>query len=518
MEISFCLSSSPDKQKSISLRSLWFDSAHHPESIEGRLCGEISESLSAKICVNLRLIALNSLRISLGVLCVFAARPVEYPFHRSVIFSFTALFHGASPVEYRLDRGQMVCPKGYSTGRVIFLLLLCLVFGVAFTHQAEAGVVSGLSIALTEEFNDNIFFTEDEKSSDFITSIIPTFRFLYAPPASEVPTFKASFSSPIQIFVNNSELNNWGDNVRFNADYLYQYSPRLSFKLTNVLQRVGEGRTARRDGFEADLLTRGARVTDTYSVDGKFLYTPKSYFTGRFSGRFTNFIDEGGRESRNSLGVRGFYVWKEEHNLYAGYSMEVFKSRNGEDTVVHNFDLGDDFFSNRKIQLTPTLTLIASGGMSFASGNNRNGIASRTNLHLIKVWERASLTTGLTRRLTNNFGGSGISNTTTVFNSLNVRLTELVTVTSGATFSFLDTDDGNRQIFSSQIGIEYQINHWAAAKLGYLYRWRDEEDTPGTTNSNSVVLFLGTNFDTWPRFGLGRNRVNRRVINSYQQR
>jgi len=26
----------------------------------------------------------------------FAARPVEYPFHRSDIFSFTALFHGAS--------------------------------------------------------------------------------------------------------------------------------------------------------------------------------------------------------------------------------------------------------------------------------------------------------------------------------------------------------------------------------------------------------------------------------------
>ena len=47
---------------------------------------------------------------------------------------------------------------------------------------------------------------------------------------------------------------------------------------------------------------------------------------------------------------------------------------------------------------------------------------------------------------------------------------------------------------------------------------RDDEDTPGTTSSNSVVLFFGTNFDTWPRFGLGRNPVNRRVINSYQQR
>ncbi len=47
----------------------------------------------------------------LGVLC-----PVEYPFHRSVILSFTALFHGASPPEYRINQDRVVCPKRYSTG------------------------------------------------------------------------------------------------------------------------------------------------------------------------------------------------------------------------------------------------------------------------------------------------------------------------------------------------------------------------------------------------------------------
>ncbi len=52
-------------------------------------------------------------------LASFAARPVEYPFHRSVIFSFTALFHGASPVEYRLDHDRVVRPKHYSTGQVL---------------------------------------------------------------------------------------------------------------------------------------------------------------------------------------------------------------------------------------------------------------------------------------------------------------------------------------------------------------------------------------------------------------
>ncbi|MCZ6547885.1 MAG: hypothetical protein O6837_07190, partial [Deltaproteobacteria bacterium] len=47
----------------------------------------------------------------------FVARPVEYLFHRSVIFSVTVLLHGASPVEYRLDQDRVVRPKRYSTGR-----------------------------------------------------------------------------------------------------------------------------------------------------------------------------------------------------------------------------------------------------------------------------------------------------------------------------------------------------------------------------------------------------------------
>ncbi len=48
----------PIGQKGISQRTLWFDRAHHPEFVEGRLCGEMSESLSALSCVNLRLIFL----------------------------------------------------------------------------------------------------------------------------------------------------------------------------------------------------------------------------------------------------------------------------------------------------------------------------------------------------------------------------------------------------------------------------------------------------------------------------
>ena len=47
----------------------------------------------------------------LGVLC-----PVEFSHGRGVSVALVMLFHGASPVEYRLDQNRVVLPKCYSTG------------------------------------------------------------------------------------------------------------------------------------------------------------------------------------------------------------------------------------------------------------------------------------------------------------------------------------------------------------------------------------------------------------------
>ncbi len=47
----------------------------------------------------------------LGPLC-----PMEYSHGRGVSVALVMLFHGASPVEYRLDQDRVVLPKRYSTG------------------------------------------------------------------------------------------------------------------------------------------------------------------------------------------------------------------------------------------------------------------------------------------------------------------------------------------------------------------------------------------------------------------
>jgi hypothetical protein len=89
-----------------------------------------------------------------------------------------------------------------------------------------------------------------------------------------------------------------------------------------------------------------------------------------YANGYTAFIDAGGNEISNTIGVRGVYQWRQEHNLHAGYTIGLLRSRDGENSVIHNFDIGDDFFSNTQIQLTPTLTLSATTGISLnASGH-----------------------------------------------------------------------------------------------------------------------------------------------------
>ena len=91
--------------------------------------------------------------------------------------------------------------------------------------------------------------------------------------------------------------------------------------------------------------------------------------------------------------------------------------------VIHDFDLGDDFFSNFQIRLSPTLTIAASSGVSLNLGNEGPRIANNTNITIIKLWETATLTGGLRKGLTPSFGVAGISDTTSFFSNFNIRLT-----------------------------------------------------------------------------------------------
>ena len=431
------------------------------------------------------------------------------------------------------------------------LLQICSLMSVLFLlKDAEARFVSQFSLAVGEEYNDNIFF-EENKDHDFVTYMIPTFTFIYQPSSQNAPTFIADLSPAAEIYARHSELNNFGKDLGLNVAYFYQYSPRMTFSLRDRLQRRGEGRTGfggfgtgggfggGSGGFggfggaggtgglgglggggglngsslnEEDLLSRGETIDNEAEARGSFQYTPTVAVDGGYRFRYIAFLDEGGKEVEHSVEVGGAYRKWQQHNLRARYRIGLIQSRDGKNDIIHDFDLGDDYLSSREIRLTPTLTVRGATGIALSTGDDGFRINHKLDLSVIKIWQTASFTIGVNRNFTGSGGVSGPSFTTSFFGTFAIQLTRRLSVFAGSDFSLFDTDDADFKTFQTVVGMQYALTRWLAANIGYAYRWLDPEGgaentnflRQGKTDSNSVFVSLSAYFDMWPNPGLGR--------------
>jgi hypothetical protein len=425
------------------------------------------------------------------------------------------------------------------------LLLLIGVLYVLSASDAEARFAIKVSPTLGELYTDNIFYTRD-KEADFVTTITPTLSILYAPEGQTAPILNLDISPSALFFARHSELNNFGDNVSVNGGYTYQYSPQLSFSVSDVLGRQGQyrlgpltqgafqssaptspppvGGTLPGQGNQnlANFTSGGSQFWNNFSLLGTYLYRPDVRFTGGYTNNFIRYLDQGGHDLWQTVGVRGIYNWRQEHNLHAGVYVDIYHNRNSsnvsnrnDNNVVVNFDVGDDFFSNYQINLSPTLTLTASTGVSLNAGNDGPTVANNTNITLTKIWETATLSGGVQHGLTPSYGVAGISRTTTVNSLFNYQVTEKLSTIAGVNFSLYDTDDGNFQTFQASAGARYQFTSWLASNLFYAYRWTDSSHSAarsapdllqaGVVRANVVYLTLTANFDLWPNTGLSRS-------------
>jgi hypothetical protein len=237
---------------------------------------------------------------------------------------------------------------------------------------------------------------------------------------------------------------------------------------------------------------------------------------------YSNAGDTG--ELSNSIGVRGVYNWRQEHNFHAGYAITFLSSNGGNaskgsrkgSNVIHSIDLGDDYFSGFKIQLDPTLTLSAASGIGINTGGRGPAIANNLSLTLIKLWQTAVFNAAVRRGLTGSFGISGVSNTTSISSNFGIRLTERLTASSGLDYSMFDTDDGKFSVFRASAGLQYWLTTWISSNLWYSHRWRhadlgsnsNNKVSNGDISGNSVLLAFAFHFDLWPDLGLARGATH----------
>ena len=128
------------------------------------------------------------------------------------------------------------------TKRFLLLLMCCqLILMVLTVNDIEAGFRGQFSLSTAGEYSDNILFSE-KKESDVVSIITPGLSVAYKPSWQTTPNFTASLRTSAEFFLQHPELNNFGDNIVFGTGYFYPYSRRLSFTLTDSLERHGQSR------------------------------------------------------------------------------------------------------------------------------------------------------------------------------------------------------------------------------------------------------------------------------------
>ena len=433
----------------------------------------------------------------------------------------------------RSSRSRSLAVLPIARWRVFIAALAFLpVYNLAFVSDVKAGFASRVNLSLGEEYSDNIFF-EKKKEHDFTTSIKPTFSILYAPFGQTAPIFSADFTPEVQILARHSEDSNFGKNITFNTAYTHYFSPLLTFYVSDTLQRLGSTRSGE-SGFGrrsilpppgtgtggppalqrfGDFVSIGNEVRNQISARGAYTYSPNISFNGDYAFGYTSYLDQGGSDVWHRVGARGVYRWRDEHNLHFGYGVDIIKTRDGDNNIVHNFDIGDDYFSTYKINLDPTLTVLASTGMGIATGTGGVRLVNRFNIGVTKLWETATLTVGVNKGITPSLGVAGVSDTTSFVTNFNIRFTELISAYVNSDFSLYDTNDGNFKTFTAGTGLRYRILSWLSSGLRYAHRWEDNAGSAGTSNnfvqrgsinSNSIALTFTAEFDVWPTLGFAR--------------
>ena len=433
----------------------------------------------------------------------------------------------------------MGCTRSRSKilGECAILALFCTF--LLWPNDIWAAFASQFSLSVGEQYSDNIFFSK-EKESDFITVITPTLSLFYAPIGQAEPTLNLNISPGGQVYARHGELNNFGENSAVNGGYTLQYSPRLTFNFSETFQRQGDTRLTSSLGAgnqlpltpttpfpqgEAvpssasqnlkDYTSGGQQLSNNFAFQGIFRYRPDISISGGYSNSYAKFITQGGRDLSQTFSIRGIYNWKQEHNLHAGLSVSIVNPRNGDNGVIYDFDFGDDYFTSQvyKVQITPTLSLAASTGLSLNTSTSGPRVANNSSVTVTKLWETATMSGGVRKGLTPSFGVSGVSDTTNVFADFTIQLAEGVSANTNADFSYFDTKDVNFNTLQVSAGIQYLVASWLSSSLSYSYRRTNSGAgasntdllTRGTVNASNVYLSFTTRFDIWPNTGLARS-------------
>jgi hypothetical protein len=344
------------------------------------------------------------------------------------------------------------------------------------------------SFTLSGEYNDNLFLSSESKTSDAIIGFTPGLTLSMERPGYRLA---AGYNTSAEVYVDNSDLSDWGKRHDFFADFAYQIAPRVSFSLSDrfVYGQASNAVTSsgvsvgRRDSWRNTLTPRMRwQATPTTALNVTAGYTLLRF-------------DEGGRDSdtyRLLADVDRRITPRLSGSLGAGVAYIDIKDQSERWTYTPTLGL--------TYAVTPTLRATVRGGPTIVDRQDEDiEVTPAVSVGLTQTFRFGTLGVGYNRAVTAE--SVGLSDRQLFFASLLVpTLVRGLQVGFLPRYSIVDRDvsgDDDRTIkaLTMTLRATYQIARSISLIGSYTFFYQNEErSSRSDLDIDQNRVFLGVQY------------------------
>jgi hypothetical protein len=352
------------------------------------------------------------------------------------------------------------------------------------------------SFAITEEYNDNVFFNNANKKSDFITQFTPGLTLQIQHPGFRL---LSAYNFTAEIYAKNTELSDAANRQNFLTSLTYEATPGVTLSLTEGFNYNRNSNAVTTSG-----ISNGRQPTwgNVLSAALGVRLTPRT--TWNLSGAYSLLRTGGGGGGQNSggqnsdiyrVGTGLDYVLTPRLTVTGAYDFGYLDIEREPTAFTHTPRLGGTYV------LTPTLTATATAGPSFLVTDRDTSITPAANARVIKQMSWGAMSVFYDRAIGVTGGFGGPSDNQSFGGNVSVRtLMRGLAVDFSPRYSISKTESAARSsadidAFTANLSVRYQISRDIAVVGAYtFFRQR------GSGNATSV----GGNAATT---GIDQNRI-----------
>jgi opacity protein-like surface antigen len=395
---------------------------------------------------------------------------------------------GSTPAVPEAESGTV---SGTGLGRELPGVLLPPSVGldVLYAPPVQGRLVVTPSIAISEEFNDNIFLRNDDRQSDFITQFTPGLALAMREPGFQLT---AGYNFTAEIFARHEELNSAANRQAFRTDATYRVSPVLTLTLTDSFAYSKNSNAASTAGISSG---RQETWSNVVAPGLDLRLTPRTVWHVFGAYALERF---GNRESQDSdfyrLGTSLEFAVTPRFSVTAEYDFGYLDIRGESGLFLHTPRAGVTY------RIAPTLTAAVFAGPSFVVNDRDTNVTPVVTARLSKLatWGAMSLFYDRTVSTAGGFGGPNANQTfggnvsaSKLWRGLSLDVSPRYTMSKTLDLGSSRTDIN---ALTLTLGASYQLARNIALIAAYTFFRQDGSGAPSGLDVDQNRVLVGLRF------------------------